>query len=172
MSIRILTLAAALLAASAVVPAAAQMPPEQTPSAASEAASPRGERGERRGKMYASMSPAGRTTMWEAMRGGDPRGDRAAVKAARDRMLDIIDAPTLDVAALKRAMDDERRAAEAQQQRRQTAMLAAFQKLTPADRKAFVADSRALRDRFAERMQGRKGRRGGADGMAPPLPPQ
>lgn len=120
-------------------------------------------------QMFASMSEAGRATMREAMKaGGDREADRAAVKAARERMLVLLDAERLDTAALKRAMDDERKASNASRERHQAAMLAGFSKLSLADRKAFVADSRAMKSRMETRMKDWRGKRGGPDDMPPP----
>lgn len=160
MSFPLVRAAVLLLGAAAALPAAAQMGP---PPGAPMMAGP-GARGD---QMFPSMSPAGRTIMWEAMRGEDKKADREAVKAARDKVLTVLDAPTLDVAALKRAMDEERALVDSQQAERQAAMLAAFQKLTPADRKAFVTDARAMRDR----MQARMGQKRGGWGQTPPTPP-
>ena len=121
-------------------------------------------------RAFPSMSEAGRATMREAMAaGGDRKAEREAVKAARDRMLAILDAERLDSAALKRAMEEERNAANASRERHQTAMLAAFSKLSLADRKAFVADSRAMKARIETRMQEWRGKRG-ARGDVPPPP--
>lgn len=129
----------------------------------------------RAGGMFAGMSEAGRATMREAMKaGGDPRAEHQAVKAARDRMLVILDADTLDTAALRRAMDDERKAAEATREKRQAAMLAGFTKLSVADRKAFVANARDMKQRMEDRMAkgrgGREGRGDHGDHMPPPPP--
>lgn len=142
------------------VPAAAQMPP--SPVAA----------GGAHPGMFAGMSNAGRMAMRMAMQDADPRADRAATMAARDRMLAILDAERLDVPALRRAMDDERESANAAKARHQTAMITGLQTLSLADRRAFVANARAMRARVEERMDGRQdwqGRRGpGAPGMMPP----
>lgn len=117
------------------------------------------------GRMFASMSEAGRKTMMDAM---GPRENRKAeheqVRAARDRMLAVLDADRLDTAVLKRAMDDERAAANASRERHQAAMLSGFAKLSTADRKAFVADARAMKTRMESRMQKWRGK-GGMDGM-------
>ncbi len=160
---------ALLLAAAA--PVSAQMPPP--PGAPAMAASHHGGRGMHGRGMFASMSEAGRKTMMEAMRGGgDRRAEREQVKAARDRMLTLLEAERLDTGALKRALDDERNAANASRERHQAAMLAAFGKLSLADRKAFVADTRAMKTRMETRMRGWRGKRGGMDDMpAPPAPP-
>lgn len=128
--------------------------------------------------MFAGMSEAGQAIMREAMRsGGDPRADRDAVKAARDRMLTVLDADRLDPGALKRAMDDERKAAQASHDRRQSAMLAGFEKLSVTDRKAFVASAREMKARMEARVgkmrEWRQNRRGPAGDMPmPPAPPQ
>jgi hypothetical protein len=134
-------------------------------------------RDQRKGeRMFPSMSEAGRATIREAMMaGGDRRADRAKVEAARERMMAALDADRFDAAAVKRAMDEERALAEATKLERQAAMLAAFGKLSAADRKAFVADSRAMKDRmdkrmrdWRERVRDRRDRRG----APPPPPPQ
>jgi Spy/CpxP family protein refolding chaperone len=142
------------------------------PAAAQQAAAPpphggemmhkrlRGGHGER---MFPSMSEAGRATMREAMSAGDNRrAEHDQIKAARDRMLTLLEAERLDTAALKRAMDEERSIANASRERRQAAMLTAFGKLSAADRKAFVTDSRAMKSRMEERVEGWRARRGGA----------
>jgi uncharacterized membrane protein len=155
-------LAAALLLAAA--PVLAQTPPPPPPGAAQGPG-----RGHHRG-MFATLSPAGKATMREAMKGdmAARRGDREAVKAARDRMLAVLDAERLDVAALKKAMADERAAANASRERMQAAMAAGFAKLSLADRRAFVAEAKAMRARMDERMKGWKAR-GGDDMPEPPM---
>jgi uncharacterized membrane protein len=158
---------ALLLAAAA--PVAAQMPPP--PPGAGMPGMGHGQRGMHGRGMFASMSEAGRKTMMEAMRaGGDRRAERDQVKAARDRMLTLLEAERLDTGALKKALDDERNAASASRERHQAAMLAAFGKLSVADRKAFVADARAMKTRMESRMKGWRGKRGGMDDMPPPPP--
>lgn len=170
------TLAVGLMLAGAT-PVLAQVAAPPAPPAAPGAPMMRGpdgmggRHGGMKGHRFASMSEAGRATMREAMQAaGDRQADRAAVKAARDRMLTVLDADRLDTAALKRAMDDERAAANASRERGQAAMLAGFSKLSAADRKAFVADARSMKDRVEKRM--RKWRSGrGRDGGKPPVPP-
>jgi Spy/CpxP family protein refolding chaperone len=142
------------------------------PSTAQQAASPPATggdvmhkrlRGGYHDRMFASMSEAGRATIREAMASGDTRrAEHAQIKAARDRMLTLLEAERLDTGALKRAMDEERNIANASRERRQAAMLTAFGKLSVADRKAFVADSRAMKSRMEERVEGWRARRGGA----------
>jgi Spy/CpxP family protein refolding chaperone len=168
------------LALAAAVPAAAQTATPVAPAAPATAQAQRGPggpgmHGRNRPQMFASLSPAGQQIMRDAMRPADPKTDHAAMKAARDQVLTLLDADKLDVAALKRAMADERAAADAMQVKRQAAMLAAFQKLSVADRKAFVVDARAMRDRMEARMGkrgwGGPGGPGDMDGMMPPPPP-
>jgi Spy/CpxP family protein refolding chaperone len=121
--------------------------------------------------LFAGMSPAGRQALAEAMRGapGDRLAEREAVSAARDRMLTLLEADRMDTAALRRAMADERAAAEATHQRRQAALLAALQKLTPEDRKAFVANSRAAKNRMDDRLRAIRERSEPMDEMSPPM---
>lgn len=163
-SVRTGTMIALVLAAAA--PVAAQMPPGAPAIANAD--------GRMHGRaMFPALSEAGRTMMMEAMRaGGDRRTERQSVAAARDRMLTLLEADRLDTAALKQALDDERNAANASRERHQAAMLAGFTKLSVADRKAFVADARAMKTRMAARMQGWRGRHGHMpDDASPPSPP-
>lgn len=128
----------------------------------------RGGRDHMRGRAFASLSPEGRTIMRDAMHGSvDRKQDHQAIMAARDRMLTVLDADKLDSAALKRAMDDERNVVNASRDRTQAAMQAGFAKLSVADRKAFVADARALKQRMEERVNKWRGR-GGMHGMGGP----
>lgn len=164
---------AVLLLLGTAAPVLAQVAPAAPPAPAADGMRAAPERGpdRRMGRRpFASMSDAGRATMREAMQaGGDRKEDRAAVKAARDRMLTLLEADRLDTAAVKRAMEDERKAANAGRERHQAAMLAGFSKLSAADRKAFVADSRAMKTRMEGRMKEWRGKRGDRGG--PPVPP-
>jgi len=158
-------LLAALIAAA---PAFAQTAPTAPPAPAQMGhhagqKGPHGmERGMQRGphggaRMFPSMSEAGRKTMHEAMMaGGNRRDDRQKVAAAREKMLAALEAERFDAGAVKRAMDEERALSDATREQRQTAMLAAFQKLSAEDRKAFVTDSRAMKARMQGRMEGRR----------------
>lgn len=175
----LITISAALLCATA---ASAQMTPPAPPSPPAMAnppmppMPPMPPRGGMRG--FGAMSEPGRQAMMGAMRADRDanRADHDRVKASRDRMLAVLDAERLDTAALKRAMDDEREAANAMKVRRQTAMLAAFQSLSLADRRAFVADARTLRDRVETRVEKHMNRRmkrhGAGHDMPSPMPPQ
>ncbi|WP_439533099.1 periplasmic heavy metal sensor [Polymorphobacter sp.] len=141
-------------------PVLAQTPPPAATTASPEAGKAQGQmRGKMGGRMFSSLSEAGRATMREAMQASRQGNDRTAVKAARDRMLTLLEADRLDTAALKRAMDEERTLAATSHERRQTAMLNAFTKLSVADRKAFVTEARQLRDKMQDRMQGERGER-------------
>lgn len=173
MTPRMMALCALLLAA----PALAQTPP--APPAPPAAGDMRGHHGRMMGhRMFPSMSEAGRATIREAMMAGDDRkASRQKVEAAREKLLAALAADRLDMAAVKRAMDEERAVAQAGRDARQAAMLAAFQKLSAEDRKAFAADSRAMKDRMGKRMaewrerwQQRRGH-GGPRGDMPPPPP-
>nr|WP_295663162.1 hypothetical protein [Polymorphobacter sp.] len=158
----------ALLMLGATVPALAQMPPpSDAPDTYGRHSSWRGPRGQ---PLFGAMSDTGRATMLAAMKSTDPHMVHAATKAARDRMLAVLDADRLDPLALKRAMDDEREAASAAKLKQQGALLVAFQQLSLADRRAFVADARAMRSRMDNRMAEMRKRGGGPDGMMPPPP--
>ena len=175
-----------LLAGAAPLLAQAASPPDAPAGAPGQPGAGKwgGPHGDRRGGgMFAGMSDAGQAIMRDAMKaGGDPRTEHDDVKAARERMLTLLDADTLDTSALKRAMDDERRAAQAGHDRRQAAMLAGFTKLSTADRKAFVANARAMKARMEARVGGMRGwggragprgpgGPGGPGGDMPPPPP-
>jgi Spy/CpxP family protein refolding chaperone len=154
-------LLAALIAAA---PAFAQTAPSGPPAPAQMGhhAGQKGPHGMQRGphggaRMFPSMSEAGRKAMHEAMMaGGNRRDDRQKVAAAREKMLAALEAERFDAGAVKRAMDEERALSDATREQRQTAMLAAFQKLSAEDRKAFVTDSRAMKARMQGRMEGRR----------------
>ncbi len=111
----------------------------------------------RHGPMFPSMSEAGRKQMMEAMRSAPE--DRDAIKAARDKVAAVIGADKLDVNALKRAMDDERRLVDTQHSRHQATMLATIQKLSAEDRKAFAQDVAKARDNMKARAEQWRARR-------------
>lgn len=174
MNPRLIAVAALLLA----TPAIAQMPPPP-PGPPPMAGEMRGGHDRMMGqRMFPSMSEAGRTIIRDAMMTGDDRSaSRAKVEAAREKLLTALAADRLDIAAVKRAMDEERAVAETSRDAKQAAMLAAFQKLSPEDRKAFAADSRAMKQRMGKRMadwrERWKGRgRDGKRGDMPPPPPR
>jgi hypothetical protein len=163
---------AALLAAPLLAQTANPAPP-----AAAAGAEPQRERMRmmrmHRQDMWANVSPEGRAILRETLR-NDPK-DREAIKASRDRINTIVGAEKLDVAALRKAMADERRLVDAQHANRQASMLAAIQKLSTADRKAFAEDAnRARADIEARTAEWRKraaaGRGRGGD-LPPPPPP-
>jgi Spy/CpxP family protein refolding chaperone len=132
-------------------PLSAQMPADAPPGGRD--GSPGMHRGGHHG--YGSMTPEGREIMKAAMRDTTDPEARQQLRAARDRIGTLVAADRLDVGALKSAMDAERRLVDQQHVRRQAAMLAAFQKLSVADRRAFVADAQAGRDRMEKRMKNR-----------------
>lgn len=151
--------AAALLAMPAIAQTAAPAAPAQQGMAAGpEARGKAPPRGWRKGQhagggMFRNLSPEGRKLMVEAMRPlADPQ-QRAQVKAARDRVNQLLVADRLDAAALGRAMDEERRLVDAQHARRQQALLGALQKMSAEDRKAFAASSRMGRERMDDMMR-------------------
>ena len=101
--------------------------------------------------MMRNLSPEGRETLSQAMRSVRQDGTREQIEAARARMLDLLAAERLDVAAIQRVMLEERNLAAGKQQRMQAAMLGAYQRLSLADRRAFVASAREVRARVEER---------------------
>lgn len=160
-----LLLAALIAAAPAFAQSAPPAPPAPPAAHTGHHPGPKGPHAMERGmhgswsgggaRMFPSMSEAGRATMREAMMaGGNRSDDRQKMAAAREKMLAALEADRFDAVAVKRAMDEERSLADASRQQRQAAMLAAFQKLSPEDRKAFVTDSRAMKSRMQARMDG------------------
>lgn len=162
---KLLIAAAAMLTALPVLATASASPPQPGMNAA-----PAHAKG-KHFRPFANMSEAGRRTMLAAMwpGGNADKADHDRVRASRDRMLGLLAADRLDPVALRRAMDDERAAANAMRARRQGAMLQAVQSLSIADRKAFVAEARSMRGRFEGRMKsGGRGPDGGPPMMEPP----
>lgn len=162
----------ALMAAPALAQAAPPAPP--APPSGFEAGNERRQVVRmHRQAMWANVSPEGRAILRETLR-GDPK-DREATRAARDRINAVVGAETLDVGALRKAMADERRLVDAQHAARQARMLAAIQKLSPADRKAFAEDARRGRaDVEARTSEWRKWAqeyRNRVKDMPPPPPP-
>lgn len=170
---RLLTFAAAaLLAAPALAQASPPPPQPPAPPAATPGKGPRHALGGPR--MFGNVSEEGRALLSAALRSSTPE-DRAALRAARDRVNALIAADRLDVPALRRAMDEERRLVAQQQARRQAALLEAVQKLSLADRRAFAADAgkgrRKAERRAAEWRAWAEAYRQRLRDMPPPPPP-
>lgn len=104
--------------------------------------------------VLAGLSTDGQRIMREAMRPQRPtEAEQSAVRAARERTLSLIAADKLDVSAIRKAQAEERAAAMAQHARQQDAMLAAYQRLSAADRKAFVDGMRGNQDRMRDALK-------------------
>lgn len=108
------------------------------------------------GALLRDLSPAGRAIVRQAVRTANADGTRQQIEATRARVLDILAADPLDVGALGRAMIEERTLAQGQQSRMHSAMLGAFQKLSVADRRAFVATAREVQARIEKRRAAMK----------------
>lgn len=93
---------------------------------------------------YAALSPDGRQILKAARQATHNDGTRAQIDATRAQIMTLLDADTLDVHALSRAMVTERSLSQGEKLRQQAALLAAYQKLSLADRHAYVAASRAI----------------------------
>lgn len=148
--------ACAALAVAIAAPALAQVappaPPAPPPGPAVIRISP-GMEGRRWVDRFEGMSPEGRRILSEAMRPQMTPQDRQATKAARDRVLALIAADKLDVAAVRRAQAAERELVVRQHEKQQAAMLEAYQKLSLADRKAFVEGMQDQEDRMRRHME-------------------
>lgn len=154
------TALAALLLGSAMSVSAQMPPPGAMPESSQRGGNP----------LFASMSPTGRAIMRAALKNADPHVAQVETAAARDRWLALLDAERLDPVALRRAMDDEREAANTAKARHQAALLAGLQQLSLADRRAFVADARAMRARVESRLAETKDRHRGPGDFNQPLP--
>jgi Spy/CpxP family protein refolding chaperone len=102
---------------------------------------------------FEGMSAEGRATLRAAMRPQQTPQDREAVRAARQRVLTLLAADRLDVDAVRRAQAAERELVLKQHERQQDAMLAAYQKLSAADRKAFAGGMRDREERMLESLK-------------------
>jgi Spy/CpxP family protein refolding chaperone len=170
---------AIILAAAIAAPVVAQSAPPAPPAPPAPGIEQRREvriyKMDRREGMFGDVSPEGRKLLSDALRANRPE-DRAQVQAARDRINALIAAERLDMAALRKAMAEERSIVDAQHARRQAALLDAVPKLTPADRKAFAEDAMKGR-RQAEaradewRRWAEEYRRRMKDMPPPPMPP-
>lgn len=118
-------------------------------------------------KMFPNVSEQGRALLRQAMAAGE--ADRAAVRAARDRVNALIAADRLDVAQLAKAMAEERALVDRQQAARQSALITALQQMSAADRRAFAEDARRGRERVEKRVIRWQGGPGAPP--PPPLPP-
>ena len=154
----------ALLAGAA--PVAAQTPPPPPPGA-TDAKVRRG--GPSADLLFAGVSEPGRAVLREAMPQARPdKADQQRIRTVRMRVLDLLAADKLDVAALRRAQAEERAIVAQMTDATQERMLAAVQKLSVADRKAFAANMRRIDDRVRDHLQKA---RGAAGREAIPLPP-
>lgn len=102
---------------------------------------------------FEGMSEEGRAILRDAMRPQQSPQDREAVRSARQRVLNLLATDRLDVAAVRRAQAAERELVLKQHERQQEAMLAAYQKLSPADRKAFASGMRDREERMLENLK-------------------
>ncbi|WP_448586986.1 hypothetical protein [Thermaurantiacus sp.] len=94
------------------------------------------------GDLFRGMSAEGRRIMTEAHLGALDEDRRRAFEAARARTFDVVLRDPLDEAALRAALDAEAEILKAGTDARRDRLIAAFVKLSPADRRAYVAASR------------------------------
>lgn len=130
--------------------------------------------GSQRASAFGKVSPEGRALLLDAMR-ANQEADRLALAKARDEVNRLVGADRLDVAAVRRAMAQERRLVSEQQERRQEAIIGVLPKLSAADRKAFAEDAMRGRENLdARAVAWRKWAddvRAGAAIPPPPPPP-
>ncbi len=109
------------------------------------------------GGTLSGLTPEGRKILTDAMRENRSDG-RDAIGDARRKVLELLDADRLDVAAVRRAMAEEHNLVQRKQQERQEAMLTAYQKLSVRDRKAFATSMRAQTYRMEQVRKDAEGR--------------
>ena len=107
----------------------------------------------RTGGMFAGLSLQGQAIMREAVRQRRSPKEAEALRAARQRVLALIAADRLDIAAIRRAQAEERRIVMEGHARQQEALLDAYRKLSPADRKAFAEGMRRREARMDEHVR-------------------
>lgn len=146
--------AAAALAIAVAAPSFAQAapPPPAQKDVLIRRISP-GMHGWREMDRFGGMSAEGRAVLREAMKPQQTPQDREAVRAARQRVLTLLSAEKLDVGAVRRAQAAERELVVKQHERQQDAMLAAYQKLSAADRKAFADGMRDREERMLDSLK-------------------
>jgi hypothetical protein len=103
--------------------------------------------------VFAGVSPEGRRILTEALRDNRGPTEREAATRARKDLLDALAREPFDRAAVEAAMLAEERLLDQQREVRRRLVLDAYARLTPADRRAFVAATRA--------GEGRQGMMGG-----------
>ncbi len=104
---------------------------------------------------FASLSPEGKTIVWSAMKSLHD-GTQDQIEAVRTRELGLLAADRLDVSALSRVMSEECNLAAGMETRKQAALLSAYQRLSVADRRAFVQTARELQARVLEARKAHK----------------
>ncbi|MDT7934548.1 MAG: periplasmic heavy metal sensor [Sphingomonadaceae bacterium] len=159
------TAALAALVGAAALPAAAQdMPPPPAPGLGNP-----GRPGGLRGTM-SQLSPEGRQALKQAMQSLRGDGTREQIQAARQQQLDILGAETFDAAAMQRAQMAERNLVTGQQQRRQAALLAAYSRMSAADRRVLAQAANQGRAMVQNRLQRFRDRLGNGQFIPPPPP--
>lgn len=106
------------------------------------------------GDMFAGMSAEGRQIMTQAMMSARDPAVRDQLRAAHEQVLGLLSQPSVDRGALEKAMQAEDRIMIDQIQKQSESMLKAFMLLNAADRKAWVANDRAMRARMQTRRSG------------------
>lgn len=146
---------AAISGALLSTPLLAQTAPATAPAAEAGDKAAHPKRDLHRARAKSNVSAEGRTILREVMKDQHRPENRQKLKDARERISTILAADKLDVAALRQAMAAERQLVISQHQQRQEALIAAAQKLTPADRKAFAAEAHTGRQHMKRRMDHR-----------------
>jgi uncharacterized membrane protein len=159
------TAAFAALLGAAVLPAAAQDMPPPAPGFGNS-----GRPGGLRGTM-SQLSPEGRQALKQAMQSLRGDGTREQIQAARQQQLEILGAETFDAAAMQRAQMAERNLVAGQQQRRQAALLAAYARMSAADRRVLAQAANQGRALVQNRLERFRDRLGNGRFAAPPPPP-
>ncbi len=102
--------------------------------------------------IFVDMSPEGANIIAEAIKAPQIPSNVEEVRRARQRVLDLISAESLDIAAIRKAQSEERSLAIKEHARSQEKMLKAYQRLSLSDRRAFARGMREREERIKKHM--------------------
>lgn len=124
---------------------------------------------------WQAISPEGRAILKDSWKQGDKKAFEE-MRAARENVRTLMAADKLDIPALKKAMDTQKKLQDNQHATRQQRLLETLPKLSTADRKALTAamnrgpDKFAQADRKADLKKADERRAEGALGATTPAP--
>lgn len=102
---------------------------------------------------FADMSPQGMAIISEAMKRERIPANAREVARARQRVLDLLTQPRLDLDAIRKAQAEERKLAIQEHAVAQDRMLRAYRQLSLEDRRAFAEGMREQETRMLQHME-------------------